>query len=253
MNQEVVEYIKRNLQAGHDLQNIKLKLLEVGHSQEAVNEAMSKAVGGQAEPPLPVESQESLGVFQKVGLALSDPNELFKKTRHEGVFPALKYEVSLLVLVWGIVYILAALVVSAIALGLLQFRIEWLDNITGLMVLISLVILFLLAVVILIFSIVFLFALSGLYHLIVLLLGGKGEYAETFKALVYGTTPSTLLFPIPLINNLAGIWSLVLMVLALSSYHSVSVLRALAVILIPPALVLALIMTMTLFTLVGIQ
>lgn len=48
-------------------------------------------------------------------------------------------------------------------------------------------------ILILLFSIVSVFVMSGIIHLFVLLMKGKNEFYQTFKALIYGNTPKYIL------------------------------------------------------------
>jgi hypothetical protein len=80
----------------------------------------------------------------------------------------------------------------------------------------------------------FLFAMifAGIVHAVAYLMGCRG-YMNTLTALVVGVTPSLVLGGIPLINILAGLYSLILEIVGMSKLHSISMEKAAAAVLIP--------------------
>ena len=75
-------------------------------------------------------------------------------------------------------------------------------------------------------TIVLTFVGVAIVHIFVLLLGGKGSYSDTYKALVYASTPSTLLGWIPLVGIVFGLYSLYLSIKGISKLHNISMMRA---------------------------
>ncbi len=82
-------------------------------------------------------------------------------------------------------------------------------------------------------------------HLIIKMLGGKGNFSMTMKASIYSTTPylpfsvltfllsySPLVFMSPLANIIAFVWSAYIYVIGLSELHKISTWKALAVVLV---------------------
>ena len=67
---------------------------------------------------------------------------------------------------------------------------------------------------------------AAVYHLFVLMFGGKQGYGQTYKAMVYGATPTFLLGWIPLIGFPMYIYSLVLQVIGFKEMHNISYTRA---------------------------
>lgn len=89
--------------------------------------------------------------------------------------------------------------------------------------------------------IVFIPIVSLIYHCLIWIVGGREGLVPTFAAVVHAWTPSFLLSWIPLVNLVAGIWSLALGIIGLSKLQNVSYWRAgLAVIILPLILVLGL-------------
>ena len=104
----------------------------------------------------------------------------------------------------------------------------------------------------LLLSILLIFVLAGIYHLFAKILGAKGGYNSTFKALVYAGTPSVPVMVIALpsllidatgflimgLSLLAFLWVTFLFVKGLSVFHGISKIRALLVWVIPVILLL---------------
>jgi hypothetical protein len=88
-----------------------------------------------------------------------------------------------------------------------------------------------------------LFVWAGITHLLVYLLGGKRDYAETFKALSYAYAPAVFSW-IPLINWLAFVYMIVLMVIGIRQRQKMSLARSIAAVLLPT-------LTLTTLVLVG--
>jgi len=100
-------------------------------------------------------------------------------------------------------------------------------------------------------SLISIFVSSGIIHLFIKLVGGKGDYQKTFKAMVYSSTPSLLLAWIPYIGPLFSLWALYLAIKGVSILHDISMGRAfLAVFLIP--FILAFIISLILGRLMGL-
>ncbi len=79
-------------------------------------------------------------------------------------------------------------------------------------------------------------------HLFVLLVGGRMGLGTTLKAVIYAATPSLLFGWIPLLGFFAGLWALVLEVLAIRELHEISTARAIFAVAIPFAIVVILAM-----------
>jgi hypothetical protein len=76
-------------------------------------------------------------------------------------------------------------------------------------------------------------------HIFARLLKAKGMFSQTFKAVAYGSTPVLLLGWIPLVGPFIGFWSLYLIIRGLSVTHEIKMVRALAIVLIPIIIVVA--------------
>ncbi len=87
-------------------------------------------------------------------------------------------------------------------------------------------------------ALLFFFLGVGIVHVFAKLLGGKGDYAATYKALVYASTPTLLFGWIPWVGIIFGLYSLYISLKGISKLHSVSMARAFVIIFLIPALIL---------------
>jgi len=92
-----------------------------------------------------------------------------------------------------------------------------------------------------IYAIPGIFIIGAFLHFGVYIAGGKKGLNQTIKALVYTSTPSLLLGWIPIINIIAGMWSLVLNIIGIREFHEISTERAILAVLLPLALLIPLI------------
>jgi hypothetical protein len=91
----------------------------------------------------------------------------------------------------------------------------------------------------------FLLTCAAFTHLIAKVLGGKGRFESTFKALSYGETPSAVFGWIPLVGILTFIWSAYLQIIGVSKTHGISKAKSAVTVLIIPIILIALILTLT--------
>jgi len=159
--------------------------------------------------------------FKKVREIMLSPSRFFRKIKREkGITNAFKYLVILSV-------------VPAIAITFSAFAIPT-ESLFSRLGVVALILLYFL-------SLLGQFISSMIVHAFVYLLKGRGNYGDTFKVIVYGSTPSLLLSWIPFLGFIFGLYSLYLTVKGISIVHSVSILRALAIILLPIILVFGII------------
>ena len=65
-------------------------------------------------------------------------------------------------------------------------------------------------------------------HIFIKMFKGQGKYAETYRAFVYGATPTLLLYNIPFIGKLARLYTIYLQTVGLSKLHKISIGKAAA-------------------------
>jgi len=246
VNQEIVKYLQEGIKRGFNISLLRQKLLEGGFNARDVDEAIN-VVGNvnQFEKKMePAEKKidngfvnESVGFFTKVKKTFSAPTWLFENTKNDGIFACLKYLwlISIVPFVLGsvVVYFLLQMLfsyfssLSEVAMNenlITMFRVS---SITTILMIIAG-----LGVYLFVIAPIFLFVTSGIIHLFVKLFKGSGKYSDTFRTLVYASTPSVIFMVIPFVNAIAGIWTLVLSIFGLSINHKISKLKAFLVLLV---------------------
>lgn len=157
-------------------------------------------------------------LFRTIGMAFSQPMQLFSAMAREDLGPPVVYGVligtvtAIITILWYMMFGGLAMLAEGVEPG--EFAIS-----TGLYVLI----LFLSPLLILIG----LFISSAIYHVSLLLLGaGQRGFAVTFRAVTYGSTP-TILGIVPFCGGIiGGLWAMVLTMMAFKLGHGTDWWRA---------------------------
>jgi hypothetical protein len=168
-----------------------------------------------------------IGLIEKVRLAIVSPSDLFQKVKPEkGIFNAFKY-LALLSLVTLITQFLSNALVMPHFFGINEILALTNANLPSfLIVTLPFVIYFL--------SLIFSFIGVGIIHVFSKLLKGNGNYAATYKTLIYSSTPSILFGWIPVIGGFINFYSLYLSVIGLARFHKISVERAAVIVIVIP-------------------
>lgn len=69
-------------------------------------------------------------------------------------------------------------------------------------------------------------------HIFVWVLGGRKDYFQTVKALMYGSTPGLLISWIPIIGFIGALWTLILVTLGIQELQQMSTGRAVAAVIL---------------------
>lgn len=77
-----------------------------------------------------------------------------------------------------------------------------------------------------------LFLSAAIMHPFLRLLGGKGDYGHTYRALVYASAPNLIFAPIPVVGSVASIYGFYLQLRGFSELHSITMLRAFGAVLL---------------------
>ncbi len=157
----------------------------------------------------------TLSTAEKIQGFLLRPAETFRAVREETFGDAVTYFVILLIV---------NAVLSAIV-GYLGFRAIGMPgaDIAGAGGLGAMIAVFIAAVILGIISLV---VGSILLHFGVVIMGGRGGFVQTFKAVLYGLTPYYLFGWVPVIGGLAGIWGLIVEILGIRELHDMTSGRA---------------------------
>jgi hypothetical protein len=165
---------------------------------------------------------------EKIKKVILSPSEFFERIKAEkGISEAFKYLaiLSLVNLVVGIVsFMLSIPFISP--LGNLS---SFLPLLGALSTALGIVI----PVVIYISSLILSFVGAGFIHLFVKLFKGKGDYSNTYKALIYASTPSLLFGWVPWVGIIFGLYSFYLSLKGISKLHEVSMVRAFIMLITP--------------------
>jgi len=166
----------------------------------------------------------SMDTLETVKGFLMQPVESFRNQRGTSLGDAIKYFLIIVIINAILTVIVDLIFASAILATLTQAMGQMGMGEVFLMETIGMVVV---AIVLVIASLVLLFVFAGWLHLFVYLLGGRKGYAETAKAMIFGSTPYMLIGWIPVIGLfVGGIWSLVLEILGIRELHQVSTGRA---------------------------
>lgn len=161
-------------------------------------------------------------IIEKAKMVMTKPSEFFESVKSEpGIGPAFKY----LAIIAFVPIIPILLLVLAGMSGSSQIPFDFLARALPFPI-----------IAIPIFSYVstllFPFLFAGIIQVSAKLLKGSGDYAATYRAIVYAGTPATLLSWIPIVGGISGLWSLYLVVKGVSKLHDVSMGRAVLIVLL---------------------
>ena len=155
-----------------------------------------------------------MGIVEKIKGFLFSPSETFDASKEDTLGDAFKYYIILLLIPALLSAVIAAVAFSLFAGFFGRMLPGFMPALLALAGAIGVLI-------------------GGLWlHIWVYLMGGRKGLTQTFKALMYGATPSLLLGWIPFINFLASIWSLIVEIIGIRQLHEISTGRAVAAILL---------------------
>ena len=173
-----------------------------------------------------------MNIFQRIGAGITKPSELFDEVAGEGIGPAFAY---LAVVQWILfIFAIPTVLVMVILVKLLPFvPFEFAVGPLGIFT----VKLAVASIGAYLFILLFSFLGAGVFHLWCLLWGAIGDYADSYKIIVYSATPFFVFGWIPGINLLVLVWRFVLVGVGLVKIHYLSATKAVFMILIPLILV----------------
>jgi hypothetical protein len=98
------------------------------------------------------------------------------------------------------------------------------------------------------FSIMFVgvFIGAGILHLFLRMFGGKGDFAHTYRALAYASTPQLLIGYIPVIGSIASIYAYYLQLRGISELHGFTLMKAFGVVILSSIITVVLAMIVVL-------
>jgi hypothetical protein len=163
-----------------------------------------------------------MGFGAKVKGFLGSPTPTFSRVKQDTLGDAVKYTLIWLVIsgaLLGLTFV-PTLDVIAGMFGAVLPLLTWLHSIGFLVIPVM-------VGYMVVGGIASLFIGSAWTHLWVYLLGGREGYAQTFKALAYGATPSYAFGWIPFVGGIVGsIWAIVLTIIGIRELHGITTGRA---------------------------
>ena len=181
--------------------------------------------------------KSGMGLGQKIKSALTSPSQLFNAVKGEKGFKTPLTYYAVLALVSSI---LSALVSAYISNPVLP-KVVYSSSLIVLSIVVSWIASFIVA-----------FIFVAIVHVFVYLLGGKGGYLQTYKAYVYGMTPSLMLGWLPFVNIIVALYSgLYLFPKGMSILQNMGFGRALAAVLLP-IIIISLIMVALFFAFLSV-
>ncbi|MCW7080940.1 MAG: YIP1 family protein [Candidatus Methanospirare jalkutatii] len=168
------------------------------------------------------------GIVEKIKGFLFSPSETFDASKGDTLGDAFKYYIILLLIPALLSAVIAAVAFSLLA-GFFGRMLPFMSASlafagVGAAVVVFLYVLIAGAIGVLI---------GGLWlHIWVYLVGGRKGLTQTFKALMYGATPSLLLGWIPVIGFLASIWALIVEIIGIRQLHEISTGKAVAAVIL---------------------
>ena len=168
------------------------------------------------------------GIVEKIKGFLFSPSETFDASKEDTLGDAFKYYIILL-----LIPALLSAVIAAVAFSLLAgFFGMMLPGVMPALTGAGAAVAFIVFIYVLIAGAIGVL-IGGLWlHIWVYLVGGRKGLTQTFKALMYGATPSLLLGWIPFINFLASIWALIVEIIGIRQLHEISTGRAVAAVIL---------------------
>ena len=187
---------------------------------------------------------KEMGLTEKIGNVLQSPTKFFQSVKSEvSVGNAFKYYAVIALIPTAILIIIALVLSSLLSLFTAfipgsQFFGFFLGGLAAA---------FFIAMYIA--GLVLTFVGAAILHAFAYLFGARKGYENTYKAMIYGSTPAVLLGWIPFIGIIFGIWSLYLDIKGLSILHEISMGRAAGAVLLPVIIIIVLIIAASLFAL----
>lgn len=185
--------------------------------------------------------------LRKIKQLLTEPSHFFEAAAHEkGIGPALRTYVALSPL-----YLIAFFLIrQATRLLPLSQRLLWLSasptyvfqelSRTAPLVVLPPLVAFFTFLFSYLLILPLIFVVAGLWHAWILIWGGKGTYADSFRVYVYGRVPRLLVGWIPIVGAFIWMYDAVLYISALQKLHNVSRTQAILILVLPTLVQVAL-------------
>jgi len=236
----LIDYISEALRRGYSKKELNLILLDKGYSQKEIGSAFKEL-----EPKQEIEVRDSkINYLDKIKLIFSSPNNFFSSIREPGIKDSF------------LLFLYAGLIAAALGIGLSYLFSAFSFGSLGLLGMTG----FGYRMYSSIFSFVLLgavlaslFIYTGVVHFTARLMGGKGNYTDTFNACAYGLIPFLIITIIPLIGVVSIIYSIVLMTIGLEKYHGIPKAKAAISVILPFAVIIILLIVLIFYLIFALR
>jgi len=172
------------------------------------------------------------GIIEKIKGFLFSPSETFDASKEDTLGDAFKYYIILL-LISALFSAVIAVVVFSLFAGFFGRMLPGFMPALLALAWAGAAVAFIAVFIYMLIAGAIVVLIDGLWlHIWVYLMGGRKGLTQTFKALMYGATPSLLLGWIPVIGFLAAIWALIVEIIGIRQLHEISTGRAVAAVIL---------------------
>ena len=208
----LIEYIKQNLNAGYSPDELDQVLVNQGWKRDEVADALREVRTGQSYPAYPdyassystpapqavpaaqqapsIPQYQKLGMMDKFRMVIRSPTVFFNMVKPE---KDLETPVTyFLFLLFIQVIVSNAILIVSLAFGSMVFNISTINPLLGTLTALT-VDNFISANVMIALTLVFVAFWSLILNFFIRLLGGKGAFVDTFKGVIYASSPNVLL------------------------------------------------------------
>jgi len=227
--QELVNYLKQCKERKISFETAKKKLMEVGWSEKEIDEAWKEINKPIPIPSIPTPSPKKLSLKEKIKRFIDSPQKAFEAVEEEPLKKAFGYY-ALLSLIPSLLFFLMFMLFFLIPTPyFIKYILEtgFKEALKGWWVIVLLWFVFVVLVYLSLIIYVWVFGFI-LHGFIKIFIKPNQGIKQTYKALMYGSTPSLLFGWILPFYVWIGIWSIVLHILGLKILHKTSLGKTIA-------------------------
>ncbi|MBS3080504.1 YIP1 family protein [Candidatus Pacearchaeota archaeon] len=228
---DLVEVIKKAKSRGYSSNEIVKLLLSKGYSQSEIYNAMN--IQKKEKVSKPAKDYDSI---EKIKMLFTSPLNFFDNVREETIISSLSIYSIIVVLVAVLNYGIRLLIPgNFFALRLIGNSLFYLFGYS-----------YIFSFVLIVLQIAITFISALILHFIARIMGGAGNYSDSYNIVTYSFIPAIILSLIPIVGLFGWIFSLIIMVFGVSSIHNLSKGKSVFVVLLP-IIVMFLLLIMLIF------
>jgi hypothetical protein len=175
-----------------------------------------------------------MDILEKIRSVLTNPDKFFDSVKGEDIGHPVRYMLLLLLVPAALITIFSSFILGIIGLifGSLFGSLAGIGTIFSIPAVLSVLGIFIGAIYYAA-SFVATLVTAAILHVIILMMGAKSGFTSTYKAVVYGSTPSTLFSWIPGLNFIFSIWSWYLTIKGVAKLQNMTERRAFFATIVP--------------------